>query len=76
MTTAPDIFIALKDKAAFCERLGLPAEALAAVRHLRATDPSLTLELLQGFNRIAFYPAETAAELNEILSGLWSESSR
>jgi TolB-like protein/Tfp pilus assembly protein PilF len=60
----------LKDKAVFCEKLGRHEEARDAIRRLRATEPSTTLDDLERANGIVF-TAEIAADMNATLRKVW-----
>jgi tetratricopeptide (TPR) repeat protein len=68
----PNIFM-LKDKAVVCEKLGRHEDAGDAIRHLRAAEPSLTLDDIERANTIVFAP-ETANEMNATLCKVWLET--
>ncbi|MEO8756047.1 MAG: hypothetical protein ABI624_25595, partial [Casimicrobiaceae bacterium] len=60
----------LKDRAVFCEKLGRHEDAREAVRRLRAAEPALTLEGIEGSNVVVFSP-RTAADLNATFRKVW-----
>jgi TolB-like protein/Flp pilus assembly protein TadD len=68
----PNVFL-LKDKAVVCEKLGRHEDAVAAIRHLRAAEPSLTLHDIERANTIVF-SSETANEMNATLRKVWPET--
>ena len=63
----------LKDKAVYCEKLGRHEDALDAIRHLRAGEPSATLEDIEIANTMMF-SARTANEMNTTLRKVWLDT--
>jgi TolB-like protein/Flp pilus assembly protein TadD len=63
----------LKDKAIFCEKLGMHEEAREAIIQLRAAEPSVTLEGLERSNELVFNP-QTAQDMSETLRKVWLET--
>jgi TolB-like protein/Flp pilus assembly protein TadD len=63
----------LKDKALCLEKLGRHEEACDAIRHLRAAEPSLSLEGIERANTLVF-AAETAQDMNATLRKVWLDT--